>query len=86
MPFRSASSELPPSAGPMYAWSSRWHFWQTPGPLLLAERRAGAVGEALADERVVLRARHDLHGPVHQRVLDAAELGAAGDVAFRSAP
>ena len=64
----------------MYAWSSWWHFWQTPVHSSLPERRPGRVRGALRDERVVLRARHDVDRPVHQRVLDAAELGAPRDV------
>ena len=50
-------------------------------PLLVAERPALlAFASALVDERQILVARHHVDDPVHQRVLDAAELGAARDV------
>ena len=51
------------------------------GPLLLAERRACPRSTArLAMNASYCAARHDVDRRLHQRVLDAAELGAARDV------
>ena len=80
IPFRSASREFPPSAGPMYAWSRRWQVRHDADPLLLPEPGAARVRLARGDELVVLGSRHDVDDGAHQRVLDAAELRAARDV------
>ncbi len=80
MPVRLASSGLFASAGPMYLWSRRWHDWQAPCHSSAPTSALEAFAKRAPDEGVVLRARDDMHGRDHVRVLDAAQLGAAREV------
>src|SRR3954468_13267612 len=69
---------VPAEVGPDVARAEPVALLADAPPLLAAEVDQPRVGGPVLDERLVLRAGHDLHPCSHRSVLDAAQLVAAG--------